>query len=297
MTFDEASGVFVAAAGGGGGGVSPLTTKGDVFVFGTADDRLPVGSNGQVLTADSAVALGVKWATPAGGGGGGGSGIDDPAVFDAEWGATAPVPDLEFDGSTVSLPSGWSWVNQGDSTYEEFADHGYVYAASTGGSTGGNDTHRMLVRSIPSESAWRAFFHVPDIQGEAAAWTRWAIVLRESSSGKYLIWGPATDTAAAWGIHLSEWSALNTFAANIMVKGTLPPIVRYIQVRKVSATDWGFYTSGDGRVWTPWWSGYDPAGFSGGAVTFDQIGMLFAVNDGSFTGGTDVELGWFRVRT
>lgn len=46
----------------------PLTTKGDIMSFDTDDARLPVGANDQVLTADSAQALGVKWATPAAGG-------------------------------------------------------------------------------------------------------------------------------------------------------------------------------------------------------------------------------------
>lgn len=50
----------------GGGITSPLTTKGDLWGFSTVDARLPVGSNNQVLTADSAQALGVKWATPSG---------------------------------------------------------------------------------------------------------------------------------------------------------------------------------------------------------------------------------------
>jgi len=45
----------------GGGGSSPLTTKGDLFGFNTADARIPVGTLGQVLLADSAEALGVKW--------------------------------------------------------------------------------------------------------------------------------------------------------------------------------------------------------------------------------------------
>ena len=49
-------------------GASPLTTKGDVFGFSTVDARIAIGSNDQVLTADSAQALGLKWATPAGGG-------------------------------------------------------------------------------------------------------------------------------------------------------------------------------------------------------------------------------------
>jgi hypothetical protein len=50
--------------------VSPLTTKGDLLTFGTALDRLPVGSDGQVITADSTQADGLKWSTPASGGGG-----------------------------------------------------------------------------------------------------------------------------------------------------------------------------------------------------------------------------------
>lgn len=47
-------------------GASPLTTKGDIRVYGTADDRLPIGANDYVLTADSAQALGMKWAAPSG---------------------------------------------------------------------------------------------------------------------------------------------------------------------------------------------------------------------------------------
>jgi hypothetical protein len=41
----------------------PLTTKGDLFGYSTTNARVPIGTNGQVLTADSAEALGLKWAT------------------------------------------------------------------------------------------------------------------------------------------------------------------------------------------------------------------------------------------
>lgn len=44
-------------------GSSPLTTKGDLYGYSTTNARVPIGTNGQVLTADSTQALGLKWAT------------------------------------------------------------------------------------------------------------------------------------------------------------------------------------------------------------------------------------------
>tara|TARA_R110000751_G_scaffold130139_1_gene232111 strand:+ start:750 stop:1331 length:582 start_codon:yes stop_codon:yes gene_type:complete len=52
--------------GGGEAGIDPpTTTKGDISGFDTTFDRIPIGANTQVLTADSTEALGLKWATPA----------------------------------------------------------------------------------------------------------------------------------------------------------------------------------------------------------------------------------------
>lgn len=44
-----------------GGSASPLTTKGDLYTFGTADTRLPVGTNGQAIVADSTEPTGLKY--------------------------------------------------------------------------------------------------------------------------------------------------------------------------------------------------------------------------------------------
>ena len=45
-----------------------LTTKGDLHGYSSSNTRIPIGDNDQILTADSAQALGLKWATPGGGG-------------------------------------------------------------------------------------------------------------------------------------------------------------------------------------------------------------------------------------
>ena len=50
------------------GSTSPLTTKGDLYTYSTLDARLPVGTDGQILSADSSEATGLKWITSGGSG-------------------------------------------------------------------------------------------------------------------------------------------------------------------------------------------------------------------------------------
>jgi hypothetical protein len=58
LVFDAGAGewAYVPAAA-----PSPLTTKGDLWGYGTLDARVPVGTNGYPLIAASAVALGVQY--------------------------------------------------------------------------------------------------------------------------------------------------------------------------------------------------------------------------------------------
>ena len=97
-----------------GGTQSPLTTKGDIYTFSFDNERLPVGLNGQVLTADDSTATGLIWG--AGGGGGGGGLTEDfttdfavnanqynVCVFTLLFNTTIPVPASVPDGVAYTI--------------------------------------------------------------------------------------------------------------------------------------------------------------------------------------------------
>lgn len=64
LVWDDANSEWVP---GDAGSSSPLTTKGDLYTHdGSADARLPVGSDGRYLKANSTATNGIEWADPPG---------------------------------------------------------------------------------------------------------------------------------------------------------------------------------------------------------------------------------------
>lgn len=74
MLQERIEALEAGGGGGGNGGITPLIidAKGDIIVGTAADipDILPVGSDGQILSADSTTETGLKWITISGGGDG-----------------------------------------------------------------------------------------------------------------------------------------------------------------------------------------------------------------------------------
>ena len=116
----------VAIANGGTGqttkiaafdALSPSTTKGDLIGFDGADNvRLAVGTNNQVLTADSTTATGLKWASVSSGNITSLGLWENNATISANYSITSgnngmsSGPITVASGVTVTVPTGSSWV-------------------------------------------------------------------------------------------------------------------------------------------------------------------------------------------
>ena len=61
LAWDSATSNWTPVTGGGSTFTSPLTTKGDLYTYGTTDARLGVGTNNSFLVADSSTATGLRW--------------------------------------------------------------------------------------------------------------------------------------------------------------------------------------------------------------------------------------------
>lgn len=126
----EASGVKWAA---GGGGSSPLTTKGDIYGYDTANARLPIGADTYVLTADSSEALGVKW--------------EAPSALNNGWNGSileSADNDVSSDGATITFSTEKSG---GGNLTVVFSDGLYTWdttPAATVSLTAGTDTAPLL---------------------------------------------------------------------------------------------------------------------------------------------------------
>lgn len=111
-----------------GGTTSPLTTKGDVYTYSTANARLGVGSDGYALLADSTQPTGLKWGAVSGSGPGSSPLTTKGDLFGfSTVDARLPIgPDgyiLQVD-STQSLGLKWALNNTASYNHETYVSTG-----------------------------------------------------------------------------------------------------------------------------------------------------------------------------
>jgi hypothetical protein len=218
-TTQLATTAFVLANSGG----SPLTTKGDLYTYDTANARLPIGTNGFVLQADSTAATGMKWASVAGTG-------DmvkatyDPANVNAQLAADSLVVHL---AGTETITGVKTFSAAGGMTVNNLITMGG--ATSNGNITANPSTTRSLVDfriSLPASSTSRspigflAAGSAPTSPSDGNFWydSTGGLGFRQSTTTRYVVLDSAAQTLTA-----KTFAASTTSLASFNIaSGTAP---------------------------------------------------------------------------
>ena len=223
-----------------------LTTKGDLVAFDTAPTRLPVGSNAQVLTADSTQATGIKWATPA-------AGYSAPTIGSTSIGSGATVTTIA--GLTLTSPTISTITNTGTVTLPTATD---TLVARTTTDTLTNKTLAGSVFQYPLE-AWYI---------NATAFAGYTAYLQTNNAVHYL-----TTTSTANGALNITYASGVTLNANMVTGQAISfallitnTTAYYANSIQVDGT-----TSG---VTTKWSGGTAPSAGNASAVDIYQFTIL-----------------------
>jgi hypothetical protein len=191
---------------------------------------------------------------------GGGSYNENPLDIDSPlgWGDGDIGYDEEFDQFASFLPSGWSWLNQGSSTYEEKFDKGVISGVAETG------VHwRGILRALPSESTWEAVIK-RSWQSRQGNELGTGFVLR-ADNGKILVfyWYSNAGTNVTY---ITLWNDADGSTPSIKVgplslQGIPGIYPRYMRIRRNSATSYDFAGSADGVVWHTISAAFDVSAF------------------------------------
>lgn len=223
-----------------GSGSNPLTTKGDLFGYDTAGNRIPVGADGQVLTADSTQALGVKW----------GSGIAGPTIADRLW-TPAGSTTVADEFNDASLSGSFSRVDAGGgsgrATWTEGAD---VLSCLLAGGDASSELHaQMLSHTLAVgetlETACR-------IAGRPQTVDVGALVIADGTaygagSQIAVLLYNATGTLNVAGFYLTGYSAVSSSVGAVAVAANSPGV--HLRMKRTASTTYDLSWSPDGVSW------------------------------------------------
>lgn len=167
-------------------------------------------------------------------------------VLDTPAGGGGAVEGVGFDSLTdPGVVADYAWVNQETATATKDSDGSIVLQTDYSG----GDDWRILKKSLGSTpwtiiGAFTFYLH-------GRNYCSCGIVLRESSSGKLINFGPGYDDSIGWCARAIKWTDPNTFSADIIGNQMrIPPGQNMIWIKVTNdATDIKGYISPDGKYW------------------------------------------------
>jgi hypothetical protein len=271
------------------GMTNPMTTKGDVIVGDTGGTpmRKAVGSNGQVLTADSTAPGGIKWDSAAGGGSdlvqvaSGAGGVRIPGLSGSPDIQVAGANDDEFDTTDTSDPM-TGWTTMGSPTAHDINStvKSHYYLKQT------NATSALvgIYRAAPS-TPFTVTVKVSDV-AYSANYASAALFVGETTPGK-MVRLETQYGNGAYRISVERFNSPSAYVDNPYNAANLTGFAPlYLRMVVTSSTSFAFYWSRGGMVWSAVATGYNP-GFTVGSV-----GLNLTVENSSNT--CEAAFDWIR---
>lgn len=292
ITYDKDKKIVIAHDNSTAGGIplakEILTTKGDILTFDTASQRLGVGTDGQVLTADSAQAAGVKWADASGGG---------PADRIYVPGGTVNAYDDEFDDG--SIDGDWAAVDvtsYANSWYEPSGIKGLSGSFPAGKGTW---KYAGLLKSFTGldapfyiETAVRLMTRVQSYP-LAGLWFSDGVTVGSGAQvyAGYTLgsWSSSKRNAVGWG-RTTGFNARTNFGEVELQPANMQDHI-FIRLAYESANTFRVYSSLDGIAW------FDMSGALSYTLTPTYFGVLETTHDNSPTYAFGANFAYFRVRS
>jgi len=232
---------------------NPMTTKGDIIVAATGGTpaRLAVGTNGQVLTANSAATNGEDWEAPIALTTTGTSGA---ATLTPGNPYTLNVPQYSGGGGgpnkvvvwTSPSAASFAWINQGTASQTTNADNSITLT----GPVSNGDVMRAFAVSVPGATPWDQYaafsFYLGHNSGSPNFGGNGGMMLYDGTKATAFYWScfPSNNTLV-----VGRWTNVSTFSARVYAQTDL--LIGPYSFMRIGndGTNLKFYVSNDGFNW------------------------------------------------